>query len=157
VVVDLTHGGVPGAGVHAATGPTFTAPPGYQILYRGTADRPVQFLSDVATTQGVDASDAMIANAENGGSVSYLFENHAATSQGSPYISLSSSEEVAQFFARGPGGNQSGFVSVFQVPDNFAQPNFENATPWEREYLAPTQIPGQYLIHQYQVAPKGMP
>jgi hypothetical protein len=99
----------------------------------------------------------MIANAQNEGSVSYLFENHAATSQGSPYISLSSSEEVAQFFAQGPGGNQSGYVTVFHVPENFAQPNFENLNAWEREYLAPTQIPDQYILRQYQVPPKGTP
>ena len=148
---------VPSTTVDAAAGPVITAPPGYQILYRGTATPTTQFLSDVAATQGVDASNAMIANAENEGSVSYLFENHAATSQGSPYISLSSSEEVAQFFARGPDGNQSGFVSVFQVPDNFARPNFENANAWEREYLAPTQIPDQYMIYQYQVTPQGTP
>jgi hypothetical protein len=148
---------VPNTTVDAAAGPTLTAQPGYQLLYRGTAEQPTQFLSDVASTQGVDASNAMIANAENEGSVSYLFENHAATSQGSPYISLSSSQEVAEFFARGPGGDQSGFVSVFQVPDNFAEPNFENANAWEREYLAPTQIPDQYLIHQYQVTPQGTP
>jgi len=148
---------VPNTIVDAVEGPTITAQPGYQLLYRGTADQSTQFLSDVATTQGVDASNAMIANAQNEGSVSYLFENHAATSQGSPYISLSSSEEVAQFFARGPGGNQSGFVNVFQVPYNFAEPNFENANAWEREYLAPTQIPDQYLIHQYQVMPQGKP
>jgi YD repeat-containing protein len=148
---------VPNTTAEAAGAPTFTAQPGYQILYRGTAEQPTQFLSDVAATKGVDASDAMIASAENGGSVSYLFENHAATSQGSPYISLSSSEEVAEFFARGPGGDQSGFVNVFQVPHNFAEPNFENANVWEREYLAPTKIPDQYLIHRYQVTSQDTP
>jgi len=146
---------VPNAGADAAT--TSAAAPGSQILYRGTATQTTQFYSDVAATQGVDASNSMIANAQNEGSVSYLFENHAATSQGSPYISLSSSEEVAQSFAQGPGGNQSGYVTVFQVPENFAQPNFENLNAWEREYLAPTQIPEQYILRQYQVTPQGTP
>ncbi|WP_158753787.1 hypothetical protein [Dyella sp. S184] len=99
----------------------------------------------------------MIDNAQNEGSVSYLFENHAAQLPGSPYISMSSAQEVGEFFARGPDGNQSGYVTVFQVPENFAQPNFENADPWEREYLAPTQIPEQYILRQYQVTPQGTP
>lgn len=128
--------------------------PEFDILYRGDATRRTNFLSDVAQTRGVSASDAVILNAERRGSVSSLFEDHALTSQGSPFISLSSSEEVAQHFARGTSGDQAGFVTVFRVPRNSALPNFENPIPWEREYLAPTQIDPRYILRQYPVRPK---
>jgi hypothetical protein len=126
----------------------------FETFYRGDATLRTEFLSDVAQTRGVSASNTIISNAERRGSVSELFEDHALTSQGSPYISLSSAEEVAQLFARGTSGDQAGFVTVFRVPRNVAQPNFENAITWEREFLAPTRIDPAYIVRQYPVRPK---
>lgn len=72
----------------------------------------------------------------------------------SPYISLTTSEEVAQSFARGANGTQAGFVTEFRLPKNFAEANVENLNAWEREYLAPTHIENKYIFNQYQVTPK---
>lgn len=126
-------------------------------LYRGDTTAQSQFLSKLAQTQGVDASNAAIAQAESQGSVSYLFENHALNSGESPYISLTTSKDVAETFARGLDGTQAGYVTEFKLPANFAEPNFENLNNWEREYLAPTQINNQYINNQYQVTPKVNP
>ncbi|WP_254616519.1 hypothetical protein [Burkholderia metallica] len=123
-------------------------------LYRGDSAAQTQFLSKLAQSQGVDASNAAIAAAESQGSVSYLFENHGLNSGGSPYISLTTSKEVAESFARGVTGTQAGYVTEFKVPSNLAEPNFENPNVWEREYLYPTQIDKNYVTSQYRVTPK---
>ena len=125
----------------------------YVTLYRADATAPTQFVSKLAQTEGIDASNAAISQAESRGSVSSLFEDHALNSGGSPYISLTTSREVAESFARGPDGTQAGFVTEFRLPANFAEPNFENLNSLEREYLAPTSIDNRYISDQYQVTP----
>lgn len=128
----------------------------FQLLYRGDSTQRTQFLSKLAEAEGVDASNEAIASAERNGGISYLFENHSISSYKSPMISTSSAEEVAQSFARGELGDQAGFVTIFKVPKSIAEPNFENAISWEREYLIPTQIDPKYIVHQYQVKPIGV-
>lgn len=146
---------LPSNAVGSVTDTSATAVTGnYVTLYRGDASAQLQFLSSLAKSNGVDASNAAIAQAEGQGSVSYLFENHALNSGESPYISLTNSQEVAETFARGPSGDQAGYVTVFKLPAGFAEPNFENPNPWEREYLVPTKIDGLYIVNQYQVVPK---
>jgi hypothetical protein len=144
-----------GAGAFSGTAEGAAATPtSYVTLYRGDATAQSQFLSALARSQGVDASNAAIAQAEANGSISYLFEDHALNSGASPYIGLTTSPEVAESFARGLTGTQTGYVTQFQLPAGFAQPNFENLNAWEREYLAPTQINNNHIVNQYQVTPK---
>jgi hypothetical protein len=126
----------------------------YVTLYRGDSTQQTQFLSKYAQYQGVEASDAAITAARGQGSVSYLFENHAISSAESPYISLSTSSEVAESFARGSAGAQAGYVTEFRLPTKLVEPNFENLNAWEREYLAATRIDKRYITNQYQVTPR---
>jgi hypothetical protein len=57
-----------------------------------------------------------------------LFETHAINSGVSLYISLITSEEVAQSFARGASGTPAGFVTKFRLPKNFTEANFERTS-----------------------------
>jgi hypothetical protein len=127
---------------------------GYMLMYRGDATAQTSFLSSYAQANGIDASNALIANAEQQGLVSQMFEDHSITSAGSPFVGVSSSEGVAQAFARGVEGTQDGYVTAFQVPNNYAAPNFENWNASEYEFLVPTQIDMRYMVYQYQVPPR---
>ncbi|HVJ38124.1 MAG TPA: hypothetical protein VM687_10035, partial [Stenotrophomonas sp.] len=127
--------------------------PEFDIFFRGDATDRSRYLSGVAMKEGVDASNALITGAENSGTVSSLFGRHGIGSSESPFISVSSAEEVALHFASGSAGNQQGYVSMFRLPKGLAQPNIESMMdrPWEREWLVPTEIDSNYLIRKYQV------
>jgi len=126
----------------------------YITLYRGDASKVDALYSSVARAQGVQASNAIIANAEMRSSVSSLFYEHGLNSGSSPYISFSASRDVAESFARGISGTQPGYVTEVRVPSSFARPNFENPIAREHEYLVPTYVPNRYIVNQTPVKPK---
>jgi hypothetical protein len=75
---------------------------------------------------------------------------------------------VAEYFARGPGQNQNGFVTTFRLESrdaaHYATPNYENPQSFfeinsniglpEREYLFHNQIDPKYIYQQTPGVPK---
>ena len=90
----------------------------------------LEFKGDAnATHDGADY------NALSGGASSEILAEHAVSSAMSPFISASKNRAVAEYFARGSGQNQRGFVTTFRIESREAEmlhsqgrivPNFEN-------------------------------
>lgn len=78
------------------------------------------------------------------------------------------SEQVAEYFARGPSQNQSGFVTTFRIEarevEKFATPNYQNPMSFlevnpsiglpEQEYLFAPSIPKRFVFNKVPVGPK---
>lgn len=79
----------------------------------------------MARARGVDASQAIIDQAGPSGFWD-LAGSHATSSQGSPFISLTSDPDVAAYFARGVSQNQRGVVTEFRIPTELVERNYDN-------------------------------
>ena len=113
-----------------------------------------------ATTARLDAMST--------GELSDAYAMHGISSSGSPLIDVTDDIRVAEYFARGPAQNQSGFITTFRVPmadvDRFTTPNFENPMAFfevnpkigfpEREFLFQGKIDPKYIYSQQQVKPR---
>jgi hypothetical protein len=145
----------------------FVGPVKWEYFYRGDATARTEFLSSMAQERGVPATTEFL-NSRSSAQFNDIYAEHGISSQGLPTIGVSDNRLVAEYFARGPGQNQSGFVTTFRLESRdaakFAVPNYENPQSFfeinpsiglpEREYLFHPQIDPKYIYQQIQVVPK---
>lgn len=144
----------------------FVGPVNWQTFYRGDSTRRASFVSSMAEEQGVSASRFSYLNRESNGLLSDLFGYHGNVgSQGLPTIGVSKDRAVAEYFARGPKGNQAGFVTEFKMQghefESLAKRNYENRRDvsdinpsigkQEQEWLFNSFIPDSAAVKQWQV------
>lgn len=125
----------------------------------------------MAQTQGAGATDNFL-NGLSGGARSEILAEHGVSSATSPFVSTSRNQTVAEYFARGPGQNQNGFVTTFRIEAREAEmlqsqgrivPNVENpmsffeVNPYiglpESEFLFHNSINPKYIFKQTPVGP----
>ncbi|MFV8603981.1 LysM peptidoglycan-binding domain-containing protein [Ralstonia pseudosolanacearum] len=148
--------------------PDFVGPVQWKSFYRGDATARTDFLSSMALERGAQASKLNYLEQANNGLLDELFNSHGNVgSQGLPTIGVSTDPVVAEFFARGPKGDQLGYVTEFRMQQHqfeaSAQRNFENrhdvfdVNPsigrQEQEYLFNTEIPKEAIYKQWRVNP----
>ena len=121
----------------------------------------------MARERGIAATDDFL-HSRAGEGFSDIYAQHGISSSGQPTIGVTDSLAVAEYFARGPGQNQAGFVTTFRVPvseaERFAILNFENPMSFfevnpsiglpEREYLFHTRIDPKYFWQQTPAGPR---
>lgn len=131
-----------------------------------SATRRASFVSSIAEEQGISASRFNYLNRESNGLLDDLFDYHGNVgSQGLPTIGVSTDRAVAEYFARGPRGNQAGFVTEFKMQrhefESLAKRNYENRRDvfdinpnigkQEQEWLFNSFIPDSAVVKQWQV------
>lgn len=144
----------------------FVGPVDWKYFYRGDSTLRSQFQSTVTENLGAKTSDGFLNNLSDGG-LRDVMEEHGVTSQSSPFISTSSNPAIAQYYARGTGQTQNGFVTTFRLSSEdaaqFAIPNFENPVAFfeinskiglpESEYIFKSQIDPKFIYQQVPVGP----
>ena len=123
-----------------------------------SATRRASFVSSIAEEQGISASRFNYLNCESN------YHSNVG-SQVLPTIGVSTNRAVAEYFARGPRGNQSGFVTEFKMQrhefESLAKRNYENRRDvfdinpnigkQEQEWLFNSFIPDSAVVKQWQV------
>lgn len=147
--------------------PDFVGPVKFETFFRGDAVQRRKFLSSMAETSSVDETQSYLGSLADD-MWALRAKNHSYYNDGSPFISVSKNRTVAEYFARGEGQDQAGWVTEFRVPSGnqakefkynfhseFNAPgvNVKLGLP-EQEYLAPGHIDRRYIYKQYQVFPK---
>jgi hypothetical protein len=144
----------------------FVGPVEWKTFYRGDATQRTQFLSSMAQERGVPATTEFL-NSRSASQFGDIYAEHGIGSQGMPTIGVTDSRLVAEYFARGPGQTQNGFVTTFRIEareaNNLMTPNFENPLSFfepnpsiglpEREFLFHTQIEPKFIYQQTPVRP----
>ena len=145
----------------------FVGPVEWKYFYRGDATARTEFLSSMAQERGMPATTAFL-NSRSTGQMDDIFAEHGIGSQGMPTIGVSQNKQVAEYFARGPGQNQNGFVTTFRLESRdaatLARANYENPMSFfeinpriglpEQEFLFAPNIPKKFIINQVPVGAK---
>jgi hypothetical protein len=137
------------------------------MFFSGDAVQRREFLSSMAETLSVDETQSYLGSLADD-MWALRAKNHSYYNDGSPFISVSKNRTVAEYFARGEGQDQAGWVTEFRVPSGKQAKDFKynlhsefNAPGVnvklrlpEQEYLAPGHIDRRYIYNQCQVFPK---
>jgi hypothetical protein len=147
----------------------FVGPVRWDYFYRGDSTLRSDFLSSMAQIRGTDGANTFLNGLSEGAHMDVLAE-HGVTSAMSPYVSTSKNLMVAEYFARGVGQSQNGFVTTFRIESREAEalreqglivPNYENPMAFfennpqiglpESEFLFRSQIDSRYIYQQNPV------
>lgn len=145
----------------------FVGPVEWKYFYRGDATARTEFLSSMAQERGMPATTEFL-NSRSTGQLDDIFAEHGIGSQGMPTIGVSQNKQVAEYFARGPGQNQNGFVTTFRLESRdaatLARANYENPMSFfevnpliglpEQEFLFAPNIPKKFIVNQVPVGQK---
>lgn len=147
--------------------PEFIGPVKFESFYRGDSTLRTDFLSSRAELGGVPEAQSILAGLDDS-SFRIRAINHSYSSEGSVFLSVTRDPQVAEYFARGDGTGQLGYVTEFRVPSGNAATEFATYNRYsefnqsinpaiglrEQEYLAPVRIDPRYIFAQYQVLPR---
>jgi uncharacterized Zn-binding protein involved in type VI secretion len=145
----------------------FVGPVEWKLFYRGDASARTEFLSGMAQERGLSTASEFL-NSRSTEQLNEIFAEHGIGSQGQPTIGVSQNRQVAEYFARGPAQNQSGYVTTFRLESRdaarLAQANYENPMSFfevnpnigvpEQEFLFAPAIDPKFIYHQVPVGPK---
>lgn len=121
----------------------------------------------MAKERGIQSTTEFL-NSRSTGQLDEIFAEHGIGSQGMPTIGVSQNRQVAEYFARGPGQNQNGFVTTFRLESRdaatMARANYENPMSFfevnphiglpEQEFLFAPSIPKKFIFNQVPVRSK---
>lgn len=149
--------------------PQFVGPVQWEYFYRGDSALRSEFLSSMAQTNGLQATESFLSTRSTGALGDILGE-HGVSSSTSPFVSTSRNPQVAEYFARGPMQTQDGVMTTFRVeareaaaleaqdrlvrnvenPMAFGEPNPAIGLP-EAEFLFGPAINPRYIYQQVPV------